>query len=180
MKRFLPLLILLSLALSPAQAQPSDWWRDTTWYLLFVRSFYDSDGDGIGDLRGVIEKLDYLESLGIGGLWLMPVNSAQSYHGYDALDYYAIEPDYGTKDDFIALMEAAHARGIRVVVDLVLNHTSSEHPWFLASARGDEATLIGTSGPTRIPTTPALGDKPPGIARETASTTACSGAKCPT
>jgi len=143
MKRFLPLLILLSLALSPSlstavQDQTSDWWRDTTWYLLFVRSFYDSDGDGIGDLRGVIEKLDYLESLGIGGLWLMPVNSAESYHGYDALDYYAIEPDYGTKDDFIALMGAAHARGIRVIVDLVLNHTSSKHPWFLSSARGDE------------------------------------------
>ncbi|MDW8171632.1 MAG: alpha-amylase family glycosyl hydrolase [Anaerolineae bacterium] len=139
MKRFLPLLILFGLALFPLQAQSPDWWRDATWYLLFVRSFYDSDGDGVGDLRGVIEKLDYLESLGIGGLWLMPVNSAASYHGYDALDYYAVEPDYGTKDDFNALIEAAHARGLRVIVDLVLNHTSSQHPWFLASARGDEA-----------------------------------------
>jgi len=141
MRRFLPLLLLLSLAWSPLQAQPqaSDWWRDTTWYLLFVRSFYDSNGDGIGDLRGIIEKLDYLESLGVSGLWLMPVNSAESYHGYDALDYYAIEPDYGTEEDFQALMAAAHERGIRVVVDLVLNHTSSKHPWFMASTLGDEA-----------------------------------------
>ena len=113
------------------------WWRDRTFYEVFVRSFADSDGDGIGDLRGLIDKLDYLNDgdpsttdLGVTALWLMPVTRSPSYHGYDVTDYKAIEQDYGTADDFRALMTAAHARGIDVVVDLVLNHTSVDHPWF--------------------------------------------------
>jgi glycosidase len=105
---------------------------------VFVRSFQDSDGDGIGDLRGLTARLDQLndgdpattEDLGVTGLWLMPVAQSPSYHGYDVVDYRAIETDYGTADDFRALLAAAHERGIAVIVDLVLNHTSRDHPWF--------------------------------------------------
>ncbi|MCL4868999.1 MAG: alpha-amylase [Anaerolineae bacterium] len=121
------------------------WWNDITFYEIFVRSFYDSDGDGIGDLNGLIEKLDYLndgdptttDDLGITGIWLMPITVSPSYHGYDVVDYYQIDPDYGTNDDFKRLMEEAHKRGIRVIVDLVLNHTSTQHPWFQASTSPD-------------------------------------------
>jgi alpha-amylase len=115
------------------------WWNDTVFYEIFVRSFYDSDGDGIGDLNGVIEKLDYLndgdptttDDLGITGIWLMPIMPSPSYHGYDVTDYYTVNPEYGTTEDFERLMEEAHQRGIRVIIDLVLNHTSAQHPWFI-------------------------------------------------
>jgi alpha-amylase len=117
------------------------WWNDRVFYQIFVRSFYDSDDDGIGDLQGVIEKLDYLndgdpnttEDLGVTGIWLMPVTASPSYHGYDVTDYYEINPEYGTKEDFQQLMAEAEARGIAVIIDLVLNHTSSQHPWFIES-----------------------------------------------
>jgi glycosidase len=120
------------------------WWNDTVFYEIFVRSFYDSDSDGIGDLNGLIEKLDYLndgdptttDDLGITGIWLMPISESPSYHGYDVVDYFAVEQDYGTNEDFRRLIDAAHQRGIRVIIDLVLNHTSSRHPWFV-SARND-------------------------------------------
>lgn len=123
---------------STPPSAPAAWWRDRTFYEVFVRSFADSDGDGIGDLRGLIGKLDYLNDgdpsttsdLGVTALWLMPVTESPSYHGYDVTDYKAIEKDYGSADDFRALMAAAHARGIEVIVDLVLNHTSVDHPWF--------------------------------------------------
>jgi glycosidase len=125
---------------SPGSATDA-WWRDRVFYQLFVRSFQDSDGDGIGDLRGVIDRLDYLndgdpattDDLGVTGLWLMPVFEARSYHGYDVVDYRAVERDYGTAGDLKALVDAAHARGIAVILDLVLNHTSAEHPWFVES-----------------------------------------------
>lgn len=118
------------------------WWNDAVFYELFVRSFYDSDGDGIGDFQGVIEKLDYLNDgnpdtetdLGITAIWLMPTMESPSYHGYDVTDYYSIEPDYGTMADFEAFLQEAHQRGIKVIIDLVLNHTSSQHPWFTQSA----------------------------------------------
>ncbi len=118
------------------------WWNNTVFYEIFVRSFYDSDGDGIGDFQGIIEKLDYLndgdpqtdDDLGITGIWLMPVHPSPSYHGYDATDYSAIHPDYGSMDDFKEFLEEAHARGIRVILDYVMNHTSSQHPWFQASS----------------------------------------------
>lgn len=115
------------------------WWNDSVFYEVFVRSFFDSDGDGIGDLNGLIEKLDYLNDgdpetttdLGITGIWLMPIFPSPSYHGYDVTDYYDINPEYGTMDEFKSLLDEAHARGIRVIIDLVINHTSSQHPWFL-------------------------------------------------
>jgi alpha-amylase len=107
------------------------------YYEIFVRSFQDSDGDGVGDFRGVMERLDYLESLGITGLWFMPIHPSPSYHGYDVTDYYDVNPDYGTLEDFEALLNAAHERGIKIILDLVVNHTSSEHPWFEASSAND-------------------------------------------
>lgn len=121
------------------------WWNDTVFYEIFVRSFYDSDGDGVGDINGLIEKLDYLNDgdpatstdLGITGIWLMPVCQSPSYHGYDVIDYRTIETDYGTNADFLRFVAAAKQRGIKIIVDLVLNHTSSQHPWFIASAQSD-------------------------------------------
>lgn len=121
------------------------WWNDIVFYEVFVRSFYDSDGDGIGDLNGLIEKLDYINDgdpstqtdLGATGIWLMPIMVSPSYHGYDVVDYYQVDPDYGTNEDFKRLMEEAHKRDIRVIVDLVMNHTSTEHPWFIESADRD-------------------------------------------
>ncbi len=115
------------------------WWNDTVFYEVFVRSFYDSNSDGIGDLNGLIEKLDYLndgdpattDDLGVTGIWLMPIMASPSYHGYDTTDYYTVNPEYGTNADFIRLMEESHKRGIVVIIDLVLNHTSAQHPWFL-------------------------------------------------
>ena len=116
-----------------AVAESSDgfhWWNDTVFYEIFVRSFRDSDGNGIGDFNGIAEKLDYLQSLGVKGIWLMPINPSPTYHGYDVTDYYAVNPDYGTMDDFKRLIEEAHKRDIKVIMDLVLNHTSSQNPWF--------------------------------------------------
>jgi glycosidase len=118
------------------------WWNDAVFYELFVRSFYDSDGDGVGDFQGIIEKLDYLNDgnpntetdLGITAIWLMPMMESPSYHGYDVTDYYKTEPDYGSMADFEAFLDEAHARGIKVIIDLVLNHTSKQHPWFTQSA----------------------------------------------
>lgn len=106
------------------------WWNDTVFYEIFVRSFRDSNGDGIGDFNGIIEKLDYLEGLGVKGIWLMPIHPSPSYHGYDVTDYYAVNPDYGTMEDFQRLLEEAHKRDIKIIIDFVMNHTSSRHPWF--------------------------------------------------
>lgn len=99
-------------------------------YEIFVASFYDSDGDGIGDLKGVDEKLDYIEDLGADEIWLMPICPSPSYHKYDVTDYMAVDKSYGSVSDFKALVADCHKRGIRVLTDLVINHTSSEHPWF--------------------------------------------------
>ena len=111
---------------------PDDNYR--TWYEIFVYSFCDSDGDGIGDLRGVISKLDYLQELGITGIWLMPVNPSQSYHKYDVANYYEIDPAYGTLEDMDELLAQCGQRGIKVILDLVLNHTADNHEWFLTAA----------------------------------------------
>ena len=122
------------------------WWNDAVFYEIFVRSFYDSDGDGIGDIQGIIEKLDYLNDgnpntssdLGVTALWLMPIFPSPSYHGYDVTDYRDIHPDYGSMDDFRALVNAAHSRGIKVIIDFVGNHTSDQHPWFTSSANNND------------------------------------------
>lgn len=123
------------------------WWNDTVFYQIFVRSFYDSDGNGIGDFNGILEKLDYLNDgnastttdLGISGIWLMPINPSPSYHGYDVTDYYNVNSDYGTMEDFERLLEECHQRGIRVIMDMVLNHTSSQHPWFQEARTGPDS-----------------------------------------
>jgi len=113
-------------------------------YEIFVRSFADSDGDGVGDLRGLTGKLDYLkDELGVDLLWLMPITESPSYHGYDTTDYAHVERDYGTDADLQALLKAAHARGVRVILDLVLNHSSSQHPWFVDAASGPGAAHRG-------------------------------------
>ena len=100
------------------------------YYEIFVYSFYDSDGDGIGDLKGVEEKLDYVADMGFNGIWLMPIMPSPSYHKYDVTDYMAIDPQYGTMEDFESLVKACHDKGIRLIIDFVINHSSSEHPWF--------------------------------------------------
>ncbi len=135
----LSILVFMTGLLSACQSKaPKAWWKDVVFYEIFVRSFKDSDGDGIGDFKGIIEKLDYLNDgnpktntdLGIGGIWLMPINPSPSYHGYDVTDYKAVNPDYGTLEDFQLLLKECHKRGIRVIMDFVINHTSSQHPWF--------------------------------------------------
>ncbi len=144
MRHFLTLITLLAAIPAPCLTQvarPSQdavWWSGAVCYEVFVRSFDDSDGDGIGDLRGLIERLDYINDgdpasqrdLGASCIWLMPISPSPSYHGYDITNYYDINREYGTMADFRRLVSEAHRRGIRILVDLVLNHVSSEHPYF--------------------------------------------------
>lgn len=100
------------------------------YYEIFVRSFADSNGDGVGDLNGITARLDYLKWLGVSGIWLTPIYPSPSYHGYDVTNYFAINPQFGTLEDFKRLLREAHARGIKVLIDMVLNHTSDHNPWF--------------------------------------------------
>jgi maltose alpha-D-glucosyltransferase/alpha-amylase len=110
------------------------WYKDATFYQIYVRAFRDSNGDGHGDLKGLTQKLDYIQELGVDCLWLMPLYpSPLKDDGYDIADYYNIAKTFGTLDDFRDLIEAAHGRNIRIVMDLVLNHTSDQHPWFQAA-----------------------------------------------
>lgn len=116
------------------------------YYEIFVRSFTDSDGDGVGDFRGLTSKLDYLNDgnpvtdtdLGVNGIWLMPVNVSPSYHKYDITDYYNIDPEYGTMEDFNTFLFEAHKRGIKVIMDLVINHTSAQHLWFKEASKSED------------------------------------------
>ena len=118
------------------KGQPADWYKDAVIYEVRVRSFFDADGDGKGDLRGLTSKLDYLKELGVTALWLLPIcPSPMRDDGYDISDYRNVNPDVGTLEDFRIMLDAAHERGMRVILELVLNHTSDQHPWF-QRARG--------------------------------------------
>ncbi len=160
----------------PAVPAASRDWNDRVWYEVFVRSFADGNGDGIGDLRGLTAKLDYLNDgdpatttdLGITGIWLMPIMEAASYHGYDVIDYRKVEQDYGTSAHFKAFLAAAHERGIKVILDLVMNHTSDRNPWFEDSVTPGSAhddwyvwspTDPGYPGPTGQTVWHALGER---------------------
>ena len=120
----------------PEKKTESLWWRDGVIYQIYPRSYMDTNGDGIGDLKGIIGKLDYLSDLGITAIWLSPVMpSPDADFGYDVANYKDIDPKFGTMDDYKNLIAEAHRRGIRIIMDLVLNHTSTEHPWFLESKK---------------------------------------------
>ncbi|MGG6324017.1 alpha,alpha-phosphotrehalase [Vibrio cholerae] len=120
---------------SSTQSMP--WWKTAAIYQIYPKSFYDSGAKGVGDLQGIISKLDYLQKLGIEAIWLTPIyQSPMVDNGYDIADYYAINPDFGTMQDFEQLLKEAHRRGIRIIMDIVVNHTSTEHAWF-QSALGD-------------------------------------------
>ncbi len=112
-------------------------------YEIFTGSYYDSDGDGIGDLNGINMKLDYVQALGADAIWLTPVSPSPSYHKYDVMDYTAIDPAFGTQEDFDALADACAARGITLIFDLVINHSSSQHPWFLSALQSLQAGDMG-------------------------------------
>jgi alpha-amylase len=131
------------LALAPAapstsapvpRAGPDEWWNGAVFYEVFVRSFADSDGDGSGDLKGLVAHLDHLSDLGVDALYLMPVFESPSSHGYDVIDYERINREYGREAELTVLLEAAHRRGLKVILDLPLNHTSERHPWFREAA----------------------------------------------
>ncbi|KAJ8928518.1 hypothetical protein NQ314_018920 [Rhamnusium bicolor] len=137
-----------------------NWWKTATVYQIYPRSFKDSNNDGIGDLAGIIEKLDYIETLGVDAIWLSPIfKSPQVDQGYDISDFRDIDPDYGTLDDFTTLIEEAHKKSIKVVLDFVPNHTSDQHEWFQKSVNlvdGYEDYYIWADGTmsqngTRIP-----------------------------
>ncbi|MGH9688134.1 MAG: alpha-amylase family glycosyl hydrolase, partial [Candidatus Acidiferrales bacterium] len=109
----------------------TDWYKDSIIYQLHVRTFFDSNADGIGDFRGLQQKLDYLQELGVTTVWLLPFfPSPLRDDGYDIADYCAVHKSYGTLDDFKGFLATAHERGIRVIIEMVLNHTSDQHPWF--------------------------------------------------
>lgn len=111
-----------------------NWWRDGIFYQIYPRSFQDTDGDGVGDLAGILRRLAYVQSLGVDAIWLSPVfRSPMADFGYDISDYTGIDPLFGTMEDFDALLEATHESGLKLILDLVPNHTSDQHPWFIAS-----------------------------------------------
>jgi oligo-1,6-glucosidase len=115
------------------------WWKEAIVYQIYPRSFKDSDGDGVGDLRGIISKLDYIKSLGVDAIWLNPIfKSPNDDGGYDISDYYSIQPEFGTLEDFDVLLSGLHKRGLKLIMDLVLNHSSDEHPWFVESRKSKD------------------------------------------
>ena len=123
------------------------WYKDAIIYEMHVKTFCDSDGDGMGDFRGLIEKLDYLQELGITAIWLLPFYpSPLRDDGYDIADYFNVNPNFGTLDDFRAFLDAAHTRNLRVITELVINHTSDQNPWFQKSRRAVAAAGVGDPG----------------------------------
>ena len=124
-----------SLTAVPKTAEPL-WYKDAVIYQLHVKTFADSNGDGVGDFKGLTGKLSYLSDLGVDCLWLLPMYpSPFRDDGYDIADYRSIHPSYGTLDDFVEFLDAAHSRRLRVVTELVLNHTSDQHAWFKEARR---------------------------------------------
>lgn len=116
----------------------NNWWKKATVYQIYPKSFNDSNGDGIGDIKGIIEKLDYLKNLGVEVVWLTPIYvSPQNDNGYDIADYYNIDPLFGTMEDFEMLLDEAHKRGLKIIMDMVVNHTSTEHKWFKEAIKGE-------------------------------------------
>ena len=116
-----------------------NWWQEAVMYQIYPRSFQDSNGDGIGDIKGIISRLDYLEKLGITGIWLSPVyKSPNDDNGYDISDYEAIMAEFGTMSDMETLILEAEKRGIKIIMDLVVNHASDEHPWFIEARKSEE------------------------------------------
>ena len=142
LKYFLTFMLILVLMMPSVHAETEP--PSISWYEVFVRSFQDSDGDGIGDLNGLIKRLDYIHDLGFDGIWLMPIMPSPSYHKYDVTDYMDVDPEYGNVDDLKHLVSECHARGIRLILDLPLNHSSCFHPWFLEAA---SALMDGKSDP---------------------------------
>lgn len=118
-------------------AVTTPWWQDAVFYQIWPRSFADSNGDGTGDFNGIAQKLPYLADLGVDALWLTPMFEAPSYHGYDFTEFYQVETDYGSQQEFKALIDAAKAKNIRIILDLVINHISDQHDWFKRSAAGE-------------------------------------------
>src|ERR1700752_3695632 len=119
----------------PVMADPL-WYKDAVIYQLHVKSFFDSNNDGVGDFPGLLQKLDYIASLGVNAIWLMPFYpSPRRDDGYDIADYKGVHPEYGTLGDVRKFIEEAHARDIRIITELVLNHTSDQHPWFQRARR---------------------------------------------
>jgi len=115
------------------------WWKEAIVYQIYPRSFKDSNGDGVGDLRGIIEKLDYIQSLGVDAVWLNPIyNSPNDDGGYDISDYYSLQPEFGSMQDFDELLSGLHQRKLKLIMDLVLNHSSDEHPWFQESRKSKD------------------------------------------
>lgn len=115
------------------------WWEETVVYQIYPRSFQDSNGDGIGDLKGITKRLDYLKWLGIGAVWICPVYDSPNIDmGYDIRDYEKIMEEFGTMEDFLELLEGLHSRGMRLIMDLVVNHTSDEHTWFVEARKSKE------------------------------------------
>ena len=151
------------------------WFQSAVVYQIYPRSFADSDGDGIGDLRGIIGRLDYLAELGVDVVWLSPFYpSPQDDNGYDISDYQDVDPVFGTLADFDELLEGLHARGMKLVIDLVVNHTSDEHPWF---RRSRDPSATGTGGARRRRTSGArssAGRRGSSIPRAASTTCTCS------
>ncbi|CAN5921667.1 alpha-amylase family glycosyl hydrolase [soil metagenome] len=123
--------------------KPVSLWPKGVTYEIFVRAFADSDGDGIGDIAGMTAKLDYLQDLGVEAVWLMPIMPSPTYHKYDVTDYYGIDPEYGTMEDFKNFLAEAHKRNIKVVIDYVINHSAQEHPWFQQAAKDKNSPYRG-------------------------------------
>lgn len=128
------LVVLLLCSCQPKQDKVASWPYGVN-YEVFVRSFADSNGDGKGDFNGLTSRLDYLKDLGVSGIWLMPIMPSPTYHKYDVTNYKAVDPEYGTEEDFKRLVAEAHKRDIRILVDLILNHTGSDHPWFQSAIK---------------------------------------------